>query len=166
MEYNALKMDDKTLYFGNKEKLISWEDASALCQHSNGYLPQFTSRDDLLEFVSLIKLSKYFPALEAVYIGLSYNSLNEVSKLSGKDSKPVNLADALQQQQEHIASPGRYFVVTKTLIQLGFHMTQSLFDWNIPVCFLTYLMRKVENENILLCVLCPFPVKLEQPVYI
>ena len=79
VEHNPLKMNDRSFQFGHKDKLISWNKASELCKHSKGILPKFTSRKDVEEFIVLMKLSKYFPDLEAVYIGLKYALSVEVS---------------------------------------------------------------------------------------
>ena len=61
---------------------ISWKQASKLCKSIGGYLPVFTTRDELDELLALIKLSQYMPPLMTIYIGLHvYNYFNMVGNL-------------------------------------------------------------------------------------
>ena len=53
---------------------ISWNDAAEICKSINAYLPHFTSRDDLDEFLMLIKTSMDLPIMKAVFIGLALNT--------------------------------------------------------------------------------------------
>ena len=53
---------------------ISWIEAANLCKHIGGYLPSFTSLQEQDELIAFLKLSRDIPAIEAVYIGLKYNS--------------------------------------------------------------------------------------------
>ncbi len=48
----------------------SWIEASLLCKSFGGFLPIVTSRDELMEIISLLKLSKQIPPLEVIYLGL------------------------------------------------------------------------------------------------
>ena len=52
------------------QKSLSWEEASQLCRDARGYLPYFTSRDELEEFIAFIKLEKYGILVNALFIGL------------------------------------------------------------------------------------------------
>ena len=52
----------------------SWNDASQLCKKIGGYLPYFTSRQDLEDLFSLLMLSQDIPPIAYMYIGLKYNS--------------------------------------------------------------------------------------------
>ena len=61
-------------------KLKSWEQAANICQLVGGHLPWFESRDSLDELMALFKLSRHFPTIEAIYIGLKHNT-TEVSKI-------------------------------------------------------------------------------------
>ena len=49
---------------------ISWNDAADICKNMNSYLPYFTNRDELNEFLILIKTSLHLPIMRAVFIGL------------------------------------------------------------------------------------------------
>ena len=53
--------------------LSSWEQASELCRNAGAYLPSFTNREDLEEWLAWLKLSKDIPPIEAVFIGLRFN---------------------------------------------------------------------------------------------
>ena len=44
------------------------------CAASGGFLPYFTSREELREMISLIKLSKEVPPISALFIGLSIDT--------------------------------------------------------------------------------------------
>ena len=57
-----------------KFEKISWIEAAALCKDIGGYLPSFTSLQEQDELTAFLKLSGDIPAIEAVYIGLRYNS--------------------------------------------------------------------------------------------
>ena len=52
----------------------SWNDASQLCKKIGGYLPYFTSRQDLEELFGVLMLSQDIPSIAYMYIGLKYNS--------------------------------------------------------------------------------------------
>ena len=62
-----------TFYLDRQTEAMSWEDSSQLCAEYGGYLPYFTSREELREMISLIKLSKEVPPISALFIGLSVN---------------------------------------------------------------------------------------------
>ena len=64
---NIEKSDLKVIH-----KRISWNDAAEICKSINAYLPHFTSRDELDEFLMLIKTSMDLPIMEAVFIGLRH----------------------------------------------------------------------------------------------
>ena len=66
---------------------LTWEGASDLCEEVfHGHLPWFESKYSLLQFLSVLKLSKYIPVMEAIYIGLRLNaskvSDNHYAKMS------------------------------------------------------------------------------------
>ena len=61
-------------------KLKSWNEAANACQLVGGHLPWFESRDSLHELLSLMKLSRHFPTIDAIYIGLRHNT-REVSQI-------------------------------------------------------------------------------------
>ncbi len=48
----------------------SWVGASEMCDNAGGTLPHFTSSYELGLFIAVLKLSRFIPALEALYIGL------------------------------------------------------------------------------------------------
>ena len=51
---------------------LSWNDASDMCEHFGGYLPILRNKDEMEEFISLIKSTKGLPVIENVLIGLHY----------------------------------------------------------------------------------------------
>ncbi len=61
----AIHVDEKMLYCkthdfeSSRIKTVSWENASARCKDENAALPVFKSKEDLEEFLALLKLSKY-----------------------------------------------------------------------------------------------------------
>ena len=58
----------------------TWNQASKLCEEFvDGYLPWFEGTDRLHELLSLFKLSKEIPPIEAIFIGLRFNAM-KVSK--------------------------------------------------------------------------------------
>ena len=60
-------------------KPFTWEQASDLCEGVfYGHLPWFESKYSLLQFLSVLKLSRDVPVMEAIYIGLRFNT-SEVS---------------------------------------------------------------------------------------
>ena len=65
-------------YFGHHSPVYSWEETSQLCREAGGFLPFFTSRDDLQELLTLLKLSEDIPPLEAIFIGLKDSFGNQV----------------------------------------------------------------------------------------
>ena len=68
------------LILEEKEKR-SWKQANGMCQELfDGHLPWFEGKDRLHELLSLFKLSKEIPPIEAIYIGLKFYAA-EVSKL-------------------------------------------------------------------------------------
>ncbi len=62
-----------------ESRKISWKDASHLCAEVGGFLPHFTTKDDMEELISLLTLSQVLPPVEAIYIGLSYSQSERVS---------------------------------------------------------------------------------------
>ena len=60
-----------------KSKSFSWQEALLLCQSVNATLPEFYSRKEQEEFISLIKSGDIFP-IEAVYIGLYGSGKNQI----------------------------------------------------------------------------------------
>ena len=58
---------------------LTWEGASDLCEEVfHGHLPWFESKYNLLQFLSVLKLSKDVIIMDAIYIGLRLNA-SEVS---------------------------------------------------------------------------------------
>ena len=51
----------------------SWNDAANLCSSVGAHLPSFTSREELDDFIHLLRDSSDIPPLEAVFIGLKHN---------------------------------------------------------------------------------------------
>ena len=58
-------------------QLRSWLEASELCKSVGGYLPYFTSIEDVEELIALVKPLDRCP-LEAIYIGLIFNGNQQV----------------------------------------------------------------------------------------
>ena len=78
------KTEKTTLYFifrktplgeGLSDGLYSWNSASSVCKRFGGYLPVFSSRRELEEFVSFIKLSP-FVTVNAVFMGLFFSQVS------------------------------------------------------------------------------------------
>ncbi len=66
-------------------KLFSWKEASQLCkEYMNGSLPQFVSRDDQEEFLSVVRDDRNVFPLESAFIGLKKFSPGRVSKPTTK----------------------------------------------------------------------------------
>ena len=64
-----------------EKKKRSWKQANKLCQELvGGHFPWFEGKDRLHELLSLFKLSEEIPAIEAIYIGLRFYSV-EVSAI-------------------------------------------------------------------------------------
>ena len=55
-----------------RKNKISWNEASEICNKLGGYLPHFTSRDELEEFIAMLLQSDKLPFVEAVHIGLTH----------------------------------------------------------------------------------------------
>ena len=55
---------------------ISWSEASNVCTSSGALLPEFASRDELHEVLSIFRLSRYLKPVVAIYIGI-----NKVGKI-------------------------------------------------------------------------------------
>ncbi len=65
-------------------QLTSWAESSQMCRYAGGYLPSFTGREQLNEFVAFVKLSD-IPHMEAVFIGLvAFNRNTQQHKEGGK----------------------------------------------------------------------------------
>ena len=54
-------------------------EASDLCKEAGGYLPNFSSRNELKELISLMKLSKDITPQEAIYVGLNFKNKEGVN---------------------------------------------------------------------------------------
>ena len=67
------------LLFLLPKNLTSWVEADKLCRDAGGTLPYFFSRDELYEFLTLIKFTEKLDPLQAVYIGLTLNNTDNVS---------------------------------------------------------------------------------------
>ena len=65
----------------NFKDLLSWTEASDLCMEAGGYLPHFSSRNELDELISLMKLSKDITPQEAIYVGLNFKNIEKVDWL-------------------------------------------------------------------------------------
>ena len=65
----------------------SWMEADEICSSIGAHLPFFRSRNELSEFLALVKDVPDIPPLEAVYIGLKYN----INRLRGwwKQGSPL-----------------------------------------------------------------------------
>ena len=70
-EYSFFKFERLTDTSG----YISWSEASELCRDIGGYLPYFTSREQLDKLLALLKLSSEIYPIEALYIGLTSNAM-------------------------------------------------------------------------------------------
>ena len=54
--------------------LKSWDEASSLCESIKGQLPYFTSSDELNEIIKFLRLSSEIPPIEAIFIGLWFDT--------------------------------------------------------------------------------------------
>ena len=70
---------DITDHYNHHRETRSWNEVAQLCQKIKGYLPSFTSRDELNDFIFLLRHSSYIPLMEGIFIGLKHN-INGVSK--------------------------------------------------------------------------------------
>ena len=61
-------------YLPQDWELKSWKNAAHLCSLVGAHLPVFSSRNELNEFIALLKYSNHIPPLEAVYIGLKFKN--------------------------------------------------------------------------------------------
>ena len=67
------KYGNETRRLDEDETLFqSWNSASLICKGTGGYLPVFTSRKELEEFITFLKTGS-LPMVEALYIGLTFN---------------------------------------------------------------------------------------------
>ena len=57
-----------------RKNKISWNEASEICSNLGGYLPHFTSRDEMDEFIALLLKSDKLPFIEAIHIGLTHRA--------------------------------------------------------------------------------------------
>ena len=64
-------------FLPQKFELKSWKEAAELCNSVGAHLPVLGSRNDLHEFISLLRYSNHIPPLEAVYIGLKYKTRSQ-----------------------------------------------------------------------------------------
>ena len=60
-------------YIPQHLELKSWENATEFCNSVGGHLPVFGSKNELDEFIALLRFSNHLPPLEAIYIGLKYS---------------------------------------------------------------------------------------------
>ena len=77
---------NESIYFEFLQTKISWNQASKLCKDMEGFLPYFTSRQDLEDLLTYFKLrgylipwdlmdlTLYIQAVMEIYIGLKYYS--------------------------------------------------------------------------------------------
>ncbi len=61
------------------EDYMSWISMVKQCYHVGGHLPEFYSRTELEELLSLLKVRPDLPILEAIYIGLHFNIFSGAS---------------------------------------------------------------------------------------
>ena len=66
--------DSRSLY-SEKNNKYSWIGAYTTCLRFRADLPYFNSRNELDEFIAMLRKSARIPFIEAVFIGLSYNQL-------------------------------------------------------------------------------------------
>ena len=52
-------------------ELVNWIETSDMCRSLGGFLPYFTSKEDLDELIALSNLRKGIPPIEAIFIGLN-----------------------------------------------------------------------------------------------
>ena len=67
---NKVESNKNLNSWGVETEKLSWEKALELCKLYGGTFPYFTSGIELEEFIALMKLFKYFPTFEGVYIGI------------------------------------------------------------------------------------------------
>ena len=54
--------------------IIPWQRASQLCKQTGGYLPYFTSGNDLVQLLVMFKLVRNFEEMEGIFIGLKMSA--------------------------------------------------------------------------------------------
>ena len=76
-----IKYDIYYFIYGSPKPSFSWEDANKECIENGGFLPHFSSKNDLDRLITLIKLSEDIPPMEAIFIGLRYSERKKVCYL-------------------------------------------------------------------------------------
>ena len=96
ISYEDKSTERHRYYFISDAKLKTWNEARKICTDIGAHLPHFTSREQLEKLLALLKLSEYVPLVEAMYIGLVYNS-SEVRESSFHNflPKPVRILPTL-----------------------------------------------------------------------
>ncbi len=61
--------------------ILSWDIAAKQCIDLGGYLPHFSSRDDLARVLSIFKFSEDLQLTEALFVGLKWEQRNNDSKV-------------------------------------------------------------------------------------
>ncbi len=75
----------------SRTKLLSWNEASKLCNSTGSHLPVFLSREELMEFTALLQLSPMVTFTEALFLGLdqvSSSTTNPSDSLGANFSLP------------------------------------------------------------------------------
>ena len=79
----------KEVHLNRKRK--SWRYSLKRCEDEGGKLPMFGSRQELNEFLALIKLSPYLPPVVAVYLGMKKSTEVSLTEVLTNTSKKTHL---------------------------------------------------------------------------
>ncbi len=72
--YHFVKYIGCYCIFGCNAKLFSWTEAESICSKAGTILPQFLSRNEQENFVSILNIATELFLIEAIFIGLQANS--------------------------------------------------------------------------------------------
>ena len=92
---NRLYTINKSVIFSFNQTKMSWNEGSQLCKDIGGYLPYFTGREQLEEFVGFLKFSTNITPIMRMFIGLKYVS-NQLSLNKDFYSKYEMVIDQMQ----------------------------------------------------------------------
>ncbi len=88
---DALSVSYLTIYFhtqycrAQSRPALTWHQAAELCEISHGTLPVFQSRQELEEFVTILKLTKYKTGVISPHLGVEAPSFHTLVQYANRD---------------------------------------------------------------------------------